>query len=100
MADIFDGIVIGAAAAAIGTIVAFKFLNRQPQGGALPMQPMSMSPTNAYTVQSPTYTDELAAPVGQNTPITEAAFNVYPVDFAPGFGPTVNRDSDEALLPV
>lgn len=100
MADIFDGIVIGAAAAAIGTIVAFKFLNRQPQGGALPQQPASMSPTNKYMVQSPMYTDGLAAPIGQNTPITEAAFNIYPVEFAPGFGPKVNRDSDEALLPV
>ena len=102
--DMFDGIVVGAAAAAIGTIVAFKFLTPKPQGGAQPLQPLY--PGNPQAGRpAPLYVEDLAptpmnaAPVAQVNPITEAAYNVQPVTFEHAFGPSVNMPEESALLP-
>jgi hypothetical protein len=102
--DMIDGIVVGAAAAAIGTIVAFKFLNSTPQGGAQPNQPVYPGNPEAGR-PSPLYVEDLAptpmsaAPVAQVNPITEAAYNVQPVVFEHAFGPGVNQPNEAAVLP-
>lgn len=102
--DTIDGIIVGAAAAAIGTVLAFKFLNRVPEGGEQPNQINVGYPAavggRVLDVQVPTKLDRHAAPVAQNTPITEAAYNMYPVTFAPGFGPGTNQPAEEAVLPI
>lgn len=104
--DMIDGIIVGAAAAAIGTIVAFKFLNQQPVGGAAPMQPgyggnaQFGRPAPMYAVDAMPLPSN-AAPVGwADTPTNEAAFNVQPVEFVHAFGPGVNVPQDEAVLPM
>jgi hypothetical protein len=102
--DIWDGIIVGAAAAAIGTIVAYKFLNPQPVGGMQPLQPMEAS-YNATSGGSPAplYVLDLnlpsnMAPLQQTNPITEAAYNQYPVPFEHAFGPAVNQPNDDAVV--
>ena len=102
--DMVDGIIVGAAAAAIGSILAYKFINQTPQGGMQPNQPAI--PTNAnFGTGEPVYVVDLvptpsnAAPVAQVNPITEAAWNQYPVEFEHAFGPGVNQSNEEAVLP-
>jgi hypothetical protein len=102
--DMIDGIIVGAAAAAIGTIVAFKYLNPTPVGGAQPNQPMYAGNPQAGR-PNPLYVVDLvptpgnAAPVSQVNPITEAAYNVQPVTFEHAFGPGVNQPAEEAVMP-
>jgi hypothetical protein len=102
--DLIDGIIIGAAAAAIGTIVATKFLNSQPQGGGQPNQPAYQADPNSG-MPAPLYVVDLvptpgsAAPVQQTNPITEAAYNQYPVEFEHAFGTSVNQPANEVVLP-
>jgi hypothetical protein len=104
--DMIDGIIVGAAAAAIGTILATKVLSAKPVGGGQPNQPN----TSSYNATSggqpaPLYVIDLAptplnsAPVAQVNPITEAAYNVQPVTFEHAFGPAVNQPAEEAVLP-
>ena len=102
--DMLDGIIVGAAAAAIGTIVAMKYLNTRPQGGGEPIQPLNASNPNFGTPNPLTVYDiqplpGFAAPVMQVSPITEAAYNVQPVDHVPAFGHLVNQPEQEAVLP-
>lgn len=97
--DIVNGIIIGAAAAAIGTIVAFKFLQSKPQGGSQPNQPNtdSYNASNmGLRVENPV-TDDGVAPLAQNFPVTEAAYNQQPVRYEPAFN--TNNSTDEAVLP-
>jgi hypothetical protein len=102
--DMMDGIIVGAAAAAVGTIVAFKFLNNNPQGGGQPNQPGYGASPNAgmprarYVVDLDP-TPDGASPVAQVNPITEAAYNVQPVTFEAGFGPGVNQAQESVILP-
>lgn len=103
--DIVDGIVVGAAAAAIGTVLAFKYLNRTPQGGGAPEQGWQMFPAavggRPLRVTDPTkLVDTQQGLLAQNSPITEAAYNAYPVTYAPGFGQHTNRPAEEAILPI
>jgi hypothetical protein len=105
VSDVFDGIVIGAAAAAIGTIVAFKFLSRTPQGGEQPDQvfrayPAAVGGRPLRVVNPPFISDTEGGILSQDSAITEAAYNQYPVNYAPAFGQTVNRFGEEAVLPV
>ena|SRR5271165_4098110 len=103
--DMIDGIIVGAAAAAIGTIVAMRFLNKQPEGGSRGNQPAIGGNAN-FGRPRPLYVaggdpqDANAAPLKQNVPITEAAYNVQPVDFEHAFGPHVNQPAEEAVLPA
>jgi hypothetical protein len=104
--DMIDGIIVGAAAAAIGSIIAFKFINKDAIGGGEPQQPayggnMQFGrPLPVYAVTSAPYPPD-SAPVGQSdTPTNEAAFNVQPVEFVHAFGPGVNQPANETLLPI
>jgi hypothetical protein len=104
MADILDGIVIGAAAAAIGTIFAMKVLNAQPTGGGQPRQVDRYSGgarSGALRVIDPMGLDERdASPLVQNSPITEAAYNQQSQSYAPAFGPNENQPAEETVLPI
>jgi hypothetical protein len=101
--DMIDGIIVGAAAAAIGTIVAFKYLNPTPPGGAQPNQPMYAGNPQAGRPYPVWVEDTLAptamAPLQQTMPNTEAAYNVQPVTFEHAFGPGVNQPAEEAVMP-
>src|SRR5216684_180049 len=88
--DMVTAIVVGAAAAAIGAVVAYRYMGTHPVGGGQPEQWASMSPTNVITPQVPGRTATYAAPIVQNTPITEAAYNQYPTDHQPAFGQNAN----------
>lgn len=102
---IFDGIIVGAAAAAIGTIIAFKFMNREPEGKGQPAQPVNWPMYNApgghLTIWDQSPLPEGVAPMVQSaSPTTEAAYNTYPTKYGPSLGPNENRDSEEIVLPV
>ena len=104
--DLIDGIIVGAAAAAIGTIVAMKYLNPTPPGGSQPNQPMlasynamSSGAPGALYVTGYTPTPGSAAPLQQTIPITEAAYNQQPIVFEAAFGPSVNQPAEEAVVP-
>ncbi len=101
--QIFSAIIIGATAAALGTIAAFKFINRETIGGGQPNQ----SRQDSYTAragmiapQVPWRTGNNAAPVVQNTPITEACYNIQPTDYQTTLGPEQNVANDELTLPI
>lgn len=103
--DMIDGIIVGAAAAAIGSIVAYHFINKQPTGGGAPMQPGIARDPN-FQQPAPLYVVDLdptpryAAPVVQVNPNQEAAFNVQPVVFEAAFGPDVLQSADPTVLPA
>jgi hypothetical protein len=107
--DMMDGIIMGAAAAAIGTIISTVILNRMYPGEGNPAQGQ---PNNApspqfgqinpiavnYGLQDPGQ-----APLAQNVPITEAAHRdniaaIWPL-VTPAMG-TANNPAQEALLPI
>lgn len=101
MSDTIDGIIIGAAAAAIGTILAVKFLNHQSFGGGVPNQTVAPSQDvrgGVLYVAQPDYSDSLASPLAQNTPITEAAYNTGDIGYEPAFHN--NYAEHPALLPM
>jgi hypothetical protein len=106
--DIWDGIIVGAAAAAIGSIIAYKFISNPPEGGGQPVQPAQLGynatsggvPAPIYVI--PVNPPSNMAPMQQTTPITEAAYNQGCVPFEHAFGPAVNQPTTEensALLP-
>lgn len=102
--DALEAVVIGAAAAAIGTVVAYKFINRQPEGGGSPRQIAVYSPTargGVLAIQDVPPTDYFAAPVAQTNPNTEAAYNQHPIVYVPAFGPDeLNAGAGEAVLTI
>jgi hypothetical protein len=65
-----------AGAAAAGTIIAMKYSNTHPPGGVEPRQ------QRGGYVQYPGVTNRDAAPVAQNSPITEAAYNQEPNEWS------------------
>src|ERR1700675_2964383 len=98
--NVVNGIIIGAAAAAIGTIIAMKFLNHQSFGGGTPLQTAKHSPDvrgGALWVQELPITDAMASPLGQTTPITEAAYNTGDIGYEPAFH--VNYAAEPPVLP-
>ncbi len=101
MSNMLQGLVVGAAAAGIGAVLAWKYIGAQPPGGGQPNQWTSYSPTNFITPQVPGRTDSDAAPLVQNTPITEAAYNQYMTDHLAAFGQNANRagQDDEVVMP-
>jgi hypothetical protein len=94
--DVLDGIIVGAAAAAIGTIIATKFMYQggRPIGGDRPY--LGYAPGNPTIGAVPVaYPDTLASdlpPVQQNQPITEAAYNQQPVAYEPAFNTNGNEN--------
>jgi hypothetical protein len=102
MSDTLNGLILGAAAAAIGAVLAYKYIGLQAIGGGQPQQFWSESPTNFITPQVPGRTPTFAAPVVQNTPITEAAYNQYITDHQPAFGQNANQGNaaeQEMIVP-
>ncbi len=100
MSDVFDGIIVGAAAAAIGTIVAIKFLNHRSFGGGEPNQTLSPADgvrSGGIYVLQPAYTPYEASPLAQNSPITEASYNTGDIGYEPAFH--TNYAVEPALLP-
>jgi hypothetical protein len=101
--DMLDGIIVGAAAAAIGAIVAQKFLEQKSVGGASPVQPVYGAAAN-YGRPQPLYVLELAptpmnaAPVAQTNPNQEAAVNQFPVEYVNAFGQVVNQPADGGTI--
>src|SRR5882672_6377138 len=95
------GFVVGALAAAFGGVIAWRYIQTHPVGGGEPNQWTSYSPTNWITPQTPPRADNNAAPVVQNTPITEAAYNQYPTDHRPAFGRNANgvNDAETVVVP-
>ena len=96
-----NGIIIGAAAAAIGTIIAMKFINHQSFGGGTPLQTAVRAPDvrgGALWVQQPQFTDDLAAPLAQNTAITQASYNTGDIGYEPAFH--VNYADHPPVLPM
>jgi hypothetical protein len=92
--DALETFVIAAAAAAIGGVIAFKYVNKTPVGGAVPVQG-----TQQVGVMHVPYLPYDAAPVAQIEPITEAAYNIYPTGHHPAFGAYTNQPEQEAVLP-
>lgn len=101
--QIISGIIVGAASAAIGSILVSKFVTTGTQGGGQPRQKKQQSYTaraGQISPKTPPRTPVNSAPVVQNTPITEAAYNVQPTTYAPTLGPDQNVPSQELTLPV
>jgi hypothetical protein len=101
MADIVDVVIIGAASSILATIVVNKFFTSSPQGGGQPKQQSQIS----YTARHgkvypwvPSYSPSDAAPLAQNTPITEAAYNQQPTQYAPTLGPNENTSGQPIVL--
>jgi hypothetical protein len=113
--DMIDGIIVGAAAAAIGSIIAYKVLNKGPVGGDSPAHVNTASANLDYYGSNPQFgrpaplavidlfpTPSDAAPVVQVNPITEAAHNIGQVvstPFASGFGTQAHTPAQETILP-
>jgi len=105
--DNVEGIIIGASIAAIVTVLATQWINRQPWGGAQGNQPAQSANQNyGQNPQHPLYVVDLvptpgnAAPVVQVNPNTEAAYNVAGgTQYVPSFGPAMNQPAEEAVLP-
>lgn len=93
--DQWDGIIIGAAVAAIATVVVTNLLDKTPLGGGTPNQtatPSANARAGVLYVEVPAGTSPYAAPVAQNTPITEAAYNQeFYAAYEPAFGINANR---------
>ena len=103
-ADFIDGVIVAVAATVIGSVIVNKFFNGQPAGGGNPRQLRGEnSPTvrgGAVQIYTPDRAPAYAAPVVQNTPITEAAYNIQPTEYEPTLGPARHRPPQEALLPI
>lgn len=103
MSSVTQGIIIGAAAAAIGTIIATKFINLSPIGGGSEQEPQLHSYTARHggiRPRTPRINPSGFAPIAQNTPITEAAYNQYPTPYDATLGPDQNQPSNDLVLPV
>lgn len=98
--NMVTGFVMAALAAAVGGIVVWHYATTHPIGGGQPLQMTSYSPTNNITPQVPGRTDADAAPVSQNTPITEAAYNQQPTEHAPAFGRNTNQNETAGAVVI
>jgi hypothetical protein len=107
MADQWDGLIIGAGIAAIVTVVVSNWFEKTPWGGGTPNQtavPSYNAKGGVLLVEEPCTMDMYAAPLAQNTPITEAAYNAQPVPggYMPAFGNGTNapQPNNEAVLTI
>jgi hypothetical protein len=105
--DQWDGIIIGAAVAAVATVVVTNLISKTSWGGGTPNQtavPSYNAKNGALVVEETCPLDQVAAPLAQNTPITEASYNQQPMPggYSPAFGIYANQpnaNESEALLP-
>ena len=104
MADFMDGVIVAVAASVIGAVVVNKFFNGAPIGGGHPRHSHGVaSPTTrsgAIQVWVPPRAPANASPVAQNSPITEAAYNIQPTGYEPTLGPERHHPAQEVLLPI
>ncbi len=101
--EIITGIIVGAASAALGTIVVLKFFNPEPDGGGQPRQADMFSYTARAGRIAPAVPYRLAAdaaPLVQNTPITDAAYNTQPTEYDTTLGPEQNVPGEPLTLPM
>jgi hypothetical protein len=98
-----DVVIIGAAASVLGAIIVNKYFTNTPTGGGQPAQLAQAS----YTARAgqispyvPCRTPPESAPLAQNTPITEAAYNTQPTQYSPTLGPEENVSGQPLLLPM
>jgi hypothetical protein len=101
--DTIDIVIIGVATAVLGTIVTNKLLNTGNTGGGQPKQLSQQAyvARGGYIApQTPQRLPRNAAPLAQNTPITEAAYNVQPTTYCPTLGPQENTPASSITLPI
>jgi hypothetical protein len=109
----WEGIILGASLAAVVTVVATQWINKDNIGGGAGNQPAVPASQNyGGNPQHPLYvvdltpTPTMAAPVAQVNPNTEAAYNVAgagvagDMAYAPAFGTAANQPMEEAVLPA
>jgi hypothetical protein len=101
--NIIDIVIIGAAGTVLGGIITNKFFNGAPSGGGAPrqlMQPNYTARNGIIAPFTPCRNPDISAPLAQNTPITEAAYNQQPTPYAPTLGPDENNSNTALILPV
>jgi hypothetical protein len=103
--DMFDALIVTGVIATVGsTIIINKFLNPSPTQTTQPQSVKDASPTTRSGrrhVQTPIKTSVNAAPVAQNNPITEAAYNIPSmVPYAPAFGRHAHQSPNPPVLPI
>jgi hypothetical protein len=105
--DNIDGLIIGAAIAAVATVVVTNLFEKTPWGGGQPNQtavPSYNAKSGVLLVEEPCALDMQAAPLAQNTPVTEAAYNQQPIPggYMPAFGNGTNapQPGNEAVLTI
>jgi hypothetical protein len=101
--NLIDVVIIGAASTVLGAIVVNKYFTPTPTGAGQPAQMAQAS----YTARAgqispyvPCRTPPQSAPLAQNTPITEAAYNTQPTCYSPTLGPEENASGQPLLLPA
>jgi len=101
-ATIIDVVIIGAASTVLATIVVNKFFNSTLTGGGQPeqlAQPSYTARGGVIAPYVPCRTPNNSAPLAQNTPITEAAYNQQPTRYSPTLGPDENSSNNVLVLP-
>lgn len=97
-------LVLAVAAGVISTIIVNKLVPSGPTGGGIPNQPNIPSRHTMrggrLKVTVPARVPSNSAPIVQNTPITEAAYNTQPTAYAVTLGPDANSSGTEATLPI
>lgn len=101
----YGALVIGASIAAIVTVLVTNFFNRSNVGGGKPRQGRYRSytartPGGRVVIETPSRLSGTSSPVAQNTPITEASYNVQPTKYAPTLGPEENGVQSPLTLPA
>jgi hypothetical protein len=102
--DAIDGIIIGVATAVVATVITQKYFNVSPTSEA---QPTTVVTGRSATVRDggiqvvePSRVSKYAAPIAQNTPTTEAAYNQAPgVSYHAAFGRHTHQVADPVTLP-
>lgn len=99
----FASLIIGAGIAAVITVFVTNYFN--PPSGNEPKRTRYRSytartPGGIVRIKTPTPLSANAAPVVQNSPITEAAYNVYPTEYSPTLGPDENSSNNAVVLPA
>lgn len=103
--DNFEVLVItGVASTVLATIIVNKWLNPAPTQQAQPNTVTAPSPSTRggeLWVQTPMKTSMDAAPIAQNNPITEAAYNQQPfIAYEPAFGRRTHHSPNPPVLPI
>ena len=88
--DTFETFAFAVAAAAVATIIASKFTGAGAWGGSQPRQ--------GFYTRYPQPLPANSAPLAQNQPITEAAYNQQWTQYVPAFGPNENQNTGGSVI--